>query len=126
MVKGYGRRLENLRDKAGYSKLDMSRKLNFSDNVYGDYEREKTPPTLDTFAKLAAIFNVSIDYLYYGEEHQQEKFKSYEKLIRIFHESSITDPYIFEIAKWSVLNEFGLNYLQANFEWAVDQPKMRK
>jgi transcriptional regulator with XRE-family HTH domain len=58
VVKGFGLRLENLREKYGYSKVEMSLKLGFSQNVYGAYEREEKRPSLETIIKLADIFHV--------------------------------------------------------------------
>lgn len=124
MMEGFGRRLENLRDKAGYSKKDMSKKLNFTDNVYGKYEREEIKPSLDTTARLAILLNVSLDYLVYGDAYEH-KYKSFDKLMHIFQESGITDPYISQFEKWSILNDEDLIHLQKHFEWVVHQAKMR-
>ncbi|WP_052400631.1 helix-turn-helix domain-containing protein [Oceanobacillus jeddahense] len=68
-MKGFGLRLENLREKHGYSRVEISYKLGFSQNVYGSYEREKRRPSLETIIKLADIFGVSLDYLIRGEEY---------------------------------------------------------
>lgn len=126
MMEGFGRRLENLREKAGYTKKDMSKELNFSANVYGEYERGKVKPSLDTVVRLATFFNVTLDYLVFGKVNEQEINKSLEKLIRIFQENGITDPCVFQLTEWSVLNKDDLKYLQKNFEWVVNQAKMRK
>ena len=68
-MNGFGLRLENLREKHGYSKVQISYKLGFSQNVYGSYEREARRPTLETMIKLADIFQVSLDYLIRGNEY---------------------------------------------------------
>lgn len=125
-MEGFGLRLEKLRDEAGYTKRQMSQKLNFSMNVYGEYEREQAKPSIETAGKLAKFFNVSLDFLVYGEEYQQEKHKSFEKLIRVFQENGIKNPYIFELEKWEVLNADDIQYLQKNFEWVVHNAKTRK
>lgn len=125
-MEGFGRRLENLREEAGYTKKDMSKKLNFSDNVYGEYERERLKPSLDTVARLAAFFNVTLDYLVLGKVNEQEVNKSLEKLIQLFQENEITESCVFQLTEWSVLNKDDLKYLQKNFEWVVHQAKLRK
>ncbi|RDW21376.1 hypothetical protein CWR48_02935 [Oceanobacillus arenosus] len=38
-MESFGRRLENLREKNGYSKKEVSIKLGYSENTYGNYER---------------------------------------------------------------------------------------
>lgn len=125
MIDGFGLRLEGLREKAGYTKKEVSKKLNFSDNVYGEYERERAKPTFDTAVKLAALFNVSLDYLVYGEEFQHDAYKAFEMLIRTFQDSGITDPYILQLEEWYNLNNDDIKYLQLHFEWIV-QAKTRK
>ena len=124
-MEGFGRRLENLRDKAGYDKKDMSKILNFSKNVYGRYEREEVKPSLETAARLAIFFNVSLDYLVYGDGYGSDKYKSFDKIMHIFQESGITDPYISQSAKWEILNDKDLKRLQKHFELVVHQAKMR-
>ncbi|WP_339234535.1 helix-turn-helix transcriptional regulator [Oceanobacillus sp. FSL W7-1281] len=84
-MKGFGLRLENLRDKYDYSKTEISSKLGFTDNVYGSYEREDRRPSFETVIKLADIFDVSIDYLIRGEEYQPKDEEMYEDVAQLLH-----------------------------------------
>ncbi|WP_080873430.1 helix-turn-helix domain-containing protein [Oceanobacillus timonensis] len=80
-MKGFGMRLENLRDKHGYSKVEISYKLGFSQNVYGSYERETRRPTFETMIKLADIYGVSLDYLIRGDEYHPSDKETLKKLL---------------------------------------------
>lgn len=73
-------RLENLRDKHGYSKVEISYKLGFSQNVYGSYERETRRPTYETMIKLADIYGVSLDYLIRGDEYRSRTNETLKEL----------------------------------------------
>ncbi|HLR51706.1 MAG TPA: helix-turn-helix transcriptional regulator [Candidatus Avamphibacillus sp.] len=66
-----GYRLENLREKSGYTKKEISYKLGFSSNVYGTYESGETHPAYQTLAELADLFNVSLDYLIRENKYQK-------------------------------------------------------
>lgn len=73
MVNGLGLRLENLRDQVGYSQKEISSKLGFSNNTYGQYEREERTPSIGTLIKLAKFYHVSLDYLLRGEEYKENE-----------------------------------------------------
>lgn len=74
MVNGLGLRLENLRDQAGYSQKEISSKLGFSNNTYGQYEREERTPSIGTLIELAEFYDVSLDYLLRGEEYKENEY----------------------------------------------------
>lgn len=122
-MQGFGLRLENLRDKFGYSKRDVSIMLGFTANVYGSYEREERRPALETIVKLADIYNVSLDYLIRGQEYQQtEEMSDVQKvqdLLNIFAEKGISEPYILQLEKWAILDHDDILELGNHFEWVV-------
>lgn len=80
-MNNFGLRLENLREKHGYSKVEMSEKLGFSKNVYGAYERGDRRPSLETLVKMADIFGGSVDYLIRGKEHPSRDGKTSDVLL---------------------------------------------
>ncbi|WP_077601595.1 helix-turn-helix domain-containing protein [Oceanobacillus sojae] len=84
-MKGFGLRLQNLREKYDYSKTEMSSKLGFTDNVYGSYERGDRRPSLETIIELADIFDVSIDYLIRGKEYQSKDEEMPEDVAQLLH-----------------------------------------
>ncbi|MEN1968877.1 helix-turn-helix transcriptional regulator [Lentibacillus sp. N15] len=130
-MKGFGLRLESLREKYGYSKRDVSLMLGFTANVYGSYERETRRPALETIIKLADIYNVSLDYLIRGTEYQkgtidnpdQEKVQN---LLEIFAEKGIKQPYILQLEKWSILSQEEMLEINNHFEWVVYKSKNKR
>jgi len=72
MTNGLGWRLKNLCDQAEYSQKEISSKLGFSQNTYGQYEREERTPSIDTLIGLVDLFNASLDYVLRGKEFKDE------------------------------------------------------
>lgn len=120
-MEDFGLRLENLREKAGYTKKEMSELLGFTANVYGSYERGDRRPSLETVVKLADIFNVSLDYLLRGQEYKREDSlnKNIQEVVTLFQENGISKPYITEINKWRSLSKEDLKELTDHFNWVV-------
>jgi|SRR5690625_750702 len=125
----FGWRLENLREKTGYSKKEISLKLGFSANVYGSYEREERRPSLETIIKLAEIFDVSLDYLIRGEEHTSEditrSYKAFLETINVFQSNGMDHPYILDTDKWKILKKEDLEELTSHFEWIKTKAEQR-
>lgn len=120
----FGLRLENLREKHGYTKKEISLMLGFSPNVYGTYEREERRPSLETLVNLAEIYNVSLDYLIRGTEYTkeaQEEIKIVYELLSLFEEKNIKHPYILAIDKWRTLTKEDFIELTNHFEWVVNK-----
>lgn len=51
------------RENAGYTQQDIARMLNVDGSTPGKWELGKTLPRAATLAKLAAMYNCSIEYL---------------------------------------------------------------
>lgn len=107
-MKGFGFRLKNLRENAGYTKTELSKLLGFSPNVYGTYEREERSPSLDTVCKLSEIFNVSVDYLICGKDdskhnYKDNRFENILQVIQYFKKHGIHSPFIADIDSWNGL-----------------------
>lgn len=127
-MNGFGWRLENLREKSGYTKRDISLLLGFTANVYGSYERGDRRPALETIIKLADIYGVSLDYLIRGEEYQQgtdctTNQKKFQALIHYFRNAGIEKPYFLQLEKWRLLNEYDLMEINNHFEWVVHKAR---
>jgi transcriptional regulator with XRE-family HTH domain len=56
-------RLKELRNARGLSQEDLAISLNLIQQTVGNYETGRTEPNLNTLAKIADFFNVSVDYL---------------------------------------------------------------
>lgn len=63
-------RIAFLRREAGMSQSQLASKLSISASAVGMYEQGRRIPDLDTLIALANLFDVSLDYLITGEEHQ--------------------------------------------------------
>lgn len=124
----FGLRLENLREKYGYTKKEVSLKLGFSANVYGSYEREERRPSLETLVKIANLYDVSLDYLICGREYNPEKYnndniKKVKRIVNHFIEHGVQSPFILDDKKWLVLKKSDLIELTNHFEWVVAKAK---
>lgn len=129
MLGNLGLRLENLREKRGLTKIDLSLRLGFSANVYGSYEREERRPSLETMVKLADIFNVSLDYLIRGEEFQNPNNfldeAEFQKIKQLFDIKQIQYPSFLQYKKWAILNAKDIVEINNHFEWIVEKAKNR-
>lgn len=153
IMNNFGLRLENLREKSGYSKKEMSLLLGFTPNVYGSYEREERRPSLETLVKLAGIFDVSLDYLITGEENydrdtirvsdakseyrlrgKRNNLSNYKgenevfinDILEMFKKAEISKPYILQVDKWATLSKEDFKELSNHFDWVVEKARRRK
>ena len=60
--------LREIRKKKKYSQLKVAMDLSISREALSYYETGKRSPDIDMLVKLSRYFNVSIDYLIFGEE----------------------------------------------------------
>lgn len=58
----------NLRKKSGMSQLQLADLLRISPSAVGMYEQGRRTPSVDTLILMAALFEVSLDYLITGRE----------------------------------------------------------
>lgn len=58
-----GKRLKHLREEMGLRQIDIAEMLGVSRTTYTQYETEKSEPDLATVAKLAEIYNTSVDFI---------------------------------------------------------------
>lgn len=123
MMDHFNLRLENLREKSGYTKKEVSKMLGFSANVYGAYERGERRPSLETCCKLADLYNVSLDYLLRGKEYKKEETQTEEsrllEVVNLFREKGFEEPYILQLEKWEKLSREDLQELTNHFNWVV-------
>ncbi len=66
-IKKFGDRLSNLQDKHEYLDKDMAKLLSISEDDYIDLKTGDVSPDINILNRLKQCFNVSIDYLLYGE-----------------------------------------------------------
>lgn len=61
--KGFGERLRQARNKAGYSTTQAANKAYISQSVVSRYESGEVTPTIDRVCALAEIYGCSVDWL---------------------------------------------------------------
>ncbi|RDY70281.1 XRE family transcriptional regulator [Halobacillus trueperi] len=59
----YGKRLARLRRTRDLSQEEFARRVGINRSTYARYETGKTQPDFDTLDKIAAFYDVSVDYL---------------------------------------------------------------
>lgn len=59
----FGERLKDLRKANNWTQQQLANKIGLSKTVISKYENNIQMPTIDTLVKLAALFNVSMDYI---------------------------------------------------------------
>jgi transcriptional regulator with XRE-family HTH domain len=56
-------KLRNIRENKGWSKTYVAKMLKMNLGTYANYEYGTREPDLNTLKQIAALFNVSVDYL---------------------------------------------------------------
>lgn len=59
----FGKRLRELREERGLTQRELAGLLNLNQSTIAFYETDKKQPSQDTLARLADLFDVSVDYL---------------------------------------------------------------
>ena len=62
-----GQQIKALRQRRGWSQADLAAALEAHQKQISGYERDVHRPSLEMLIRLAAVFNVSLDYLVKGE-----------------------------------------------------------
>ncbi len=62
-MNSFGEKLKALRTEKGLGQVQLAKELKVSKSVISLWETGGSEPTLSNLAKIAAFFNVSIDYL---------------------------------------------------------------
>ena len=62
-MNSFGEKLKALRTEKGLGQVQLAKELKVSKSVISLWETGGSEPTLSNLAKIAAYFNVSIDYL---------------------------------------------------------------
>lgn len=77
-----GPRIATLRRAAGMNQKALAKKLRISPSAVGMYEQGRREPSLEILAKMAEIFNVSIDFLVTGKPLTDPESKMVHGLLR--------------------------------------------
>lgn len=69
-----GARIATLRRAAGWSQAELAQKLQISASAVGMYEQGRREPAVELLVRMAALFEVSVDYLLTGKpENEQQR-----------------------------------------------------
>lgn len=80
-------KIRQLRKEKGWSQAKLAQKLDINTRNISLYESGKSIPSSDTVHKLAALFNVSIDYLFNDEPQNLGSVGIKDKsLVNLFEE----------------------------------------
>lgn len=69
----FGSTVVTLRKEQGISQTDLASRLNIHKNVLGRYERSEVLPSIEIARKIAAILDVSLDFLTGTADVQMDK-----------------------------------------------------
>ncbi|MEA4893017.1 MAG: helix-turn-helix transcriptional regulator [Peptococcaceae bacterium] len=83
-----GRRIRYLRKEQKLSQTQLGKKLNLAESTISLYESGKRSPDFDTLLKIAAYFNVSLDYLFGLTDSRHQRQYRYEEETPYFSEQS--------------------------------------
>ncbi len=106
----FGLRIRSLREQRKMSQEELGRRVGRSKSVISSYENNIKIPPLDILIQIAAIFNVSLDYLVGFDKNEmvsvenltQQQIEVISDIIAVFKDTS---------AKRSGLSERQLNIL---------------
>lgn len=76
MKKTFGGMITALRKERGMTQLELAEKMGVTDKAVSKWERDLSYPDINTFPRLAEIFNVSIDELMQVKAPKDEKASS--------------------------------------------------
>lgn len=67
-IKTIGERMEELRENKNWSAKQMGKKVGVDYRTIRRYEKNDQKPTYDIVEEYSHIFNVSLDFMFYGTE----------------------------------------------------------
>lgn len=68
-----GARIASLRRSAGWSQMELARRLQISASAVGMYEQGRREPAAELLVAMAALFGVSVDYLLTGKPESDKE-----------------------------------------------------
>jgi len=63
MARSLGSRLKEARERKRFTQVDVAKKIGISNGTLSGYERDYRDPDTSTLRKLAALYEVSVDWL---------------------------------------------------------------
>ena len=91
--------IAELRQKNNMTQMELAEKLNYSDKAISKWERGESTPDVSVLVQIAALFEVSLDYLVQSEHPKTERGETSQKGSR-YNRKAIA--YISESVGWIV------------------------
>jgi len=110
--------LKSLRKDRGLSQADLANLLGVRRSSISSYENGTRSPDYDTLLKIAACFQVSIDYLLCNYGPHSDSSSKYSKVLSELNRLLVSSP-ITEKQKNEILNE-----IQDYFRWKIEQARL--
>lgn len=80
--KTVGRRLQNLRKRLNWDRKFVADRIGVVEKYYGDIERGTCGMSIETLLALAELYDISIDFLIYGNEEKLDVLARDKALLR--------------------------------------------
>ncbi len=90
----FGKRLRTLRNNAGLTQEQLSKKLRLTKSVISAYENDIRMPSYDVLVSLSRIFRVSTDYLLGVSKEEEDTISSESISVDL---SGLNDDEIFAV-----------------------------
>lgn len=82
-----GARIAALRRAVGWSQAELAQKLQISASAVGMYEQGRREPAVEQLVRMAALFEVSVDYLLTGKpENEQQRQRAQQTVLHSVEE----------------------------------------
>lgn len=82
-----GARIAALRRAVGWSQAELAQKLQISASAVGMYEQGRREPAAEQLVRMAALFEVSVDYLLTGKpENEQQRQQAQQTVLHSVEE----------------------------------------
>lgn len=99
-----GDRIKSIRQKNKDSQIDLSIKLNKTQNAISSMERKSNNLTIETLIKICEIYNVSADYILFGKGTMNDNEKEKE-ILEIFRQLNADYKAVAKYQIMQVLNK---------------------
>ncbi len=82
-----GARIAALRRGAGWSQAELAQKLQISASAVGMYEQGRREPAAEQLVRMAALFEVTVDYLLTGKpENEEQRLRAQQTVLQSVEE----------------------------------------
>lgn len=78
-------RIQKLISDNGYSAKYVFTELGMAANSLSDWKRGKGKPSFDALANLSKFFNVSVDYIMFGQTQKEQLRRDEQELLRLYN-----------------------------------------